>query len=189
VTRTSGRGLGMDIVRRIATGDLGGELTMSTTPGSGTAFTLRVPLTIAVVDVSSFVCSRQTFVVPVSSVDEIFELRKDHLVHGLCPGVPAGARGDRRSRARLAGLPYQPFMPSVNELFRTGAAAVGAGALGVILTGMGDDGLEGARTIASARGSLLTEAASTSVVYGMPRCVYEAGLGAEAAPQSANGSA
>jgi two-component system chemotaxis sensor kinase CheA len=77
VTRTSGRGLGMDIVRRIATGALGGELAMSTTPGAGTTFTLRVPLTIAVVDVFSFVCGRQTFVVPVSSVDEIFELRAD----------------------------------------------------------------------------------------------------------------
>lgn len=85
-------------------------------------------------------------------------------------------------RARLAALPVQSFVPSVNELFRTGAAAVGAGALGVVLTGMGDDGLDGARTIASAGGSLLTEAASTCVVYGMPRCVHEAGLGAEAVP-------
>jgi two-component system chemotaxis response regulator CheB len=85
-------------------------------------------------------------------------------------------------RARLAVLPLQPFTPSVNELFRTGAMAVGAGALGVVLTGMGDDGLEGARTIAAAGGSLLTEAASTCVVYGMPRCIYDAGLGAEAIP-------
>jgi two-component system chemotaxis sensor kinase CheA len=95
VTRTSGRGLGMDIVRRIATGDLGGELTMSTTPGSGTAFTLRVPLTIAVVDVFSFVCGRQTFVVPVSSVDEIFELRKDQ-------DTPLPAAPHVRSPVRVA---------------------------------------------------------------------------------------
>jgi two-component system, chemotaxis family, protein-glutamate methylesterase/glutaminase len=59
---------------------------------------------------------------------------------------------------------------------------VGAGALGVVLTGMGDDGLEGARAIAAAGGSLLTEAASTCVVYGMPRSVFDAGLGAEAVP-------
>jgi two-component system chemotaxis response regulator CheB len=85
-------------------------------------------------------------------------------------------------RARLAALPFQSFIPSVNELFRTGAAAVGAGALGVVLTGMGNDGLEGARAIAAAGGTLLTEAASTCVVYGMPRSVYEAGLGAEAVP-------
>lgn len=109
----------------------------------------------------------------------------------LVPGLVVLARGGMHLhierdgavlRARLAALPYQPFIPSVNELFRTGAAAVGAGALGVVLTGMGDDGLEGARTIAGAGGSLLTEAASTSVVYGMPRCVHEAGLGAVAVP-------
>lgn len=109
----------------------------------------------------------------------------------LVPGLVALARGgmhlhiEREGavlRARLAALPHQPFIPSVNELFRTGTAAVGTGALGVILTGMGDDGLEGARAIAGAGGSLLTEAASTSVVYGMPRSVYEAGLGAEAVP-------
>lgn len=85
-------------------------------------------------------------------------------------------------RARLATLPLQTFTPSVNELFRTGAAAVGPGALGVVLTGMGDDGLSGAHTIAAAGGSLLTEAASSCIVYGMPRCVQEAGLGAEAIP-------
>jgi two-component system, chemotaxis family, sensor kinase CheA len=88
VTRTSGRGLGMDIVRRIATGDLGGELVLSTTPDVGTAFTLRVPLTIAVVEVFSFVCGPQTFVIPVSSVDEIFELARDR---DLTPPVTRGA--------------------------------------------------------------------------------------------------
>ena len=109
----------------------------------------------------------------------------------LVPGLVALARGGMHLRierdgavlrARLTALPFEAFVPSVNELFRSGAAAVGAGALGVVLTGMGDDGLEGARTIASAGGSLLTEAASTCVVYGMPRCVYEADLGAEAVP-------
>jgi two-component system, chemotaxis family, protein-glutamate methylesterase/glutaminase len=109
----------------------------------------------------------------------------------LVPGLVAIARGGvhlrvqregAALRARLAALPVQSFVPSVNELFRSGAAAVGAGALGVVLTGMGDDGLDGARTIAAAGGRLLTEAASTCVVYGMPRCVYDAGLGAEAVP-------
>jgi two-component system chemotaxis response regulator CheB len=43
---------------------------------------------------------------------------------------------------------------------------------------MGDDGLLGARAIAACGGGLLTEAAATCVVYGMPRSVQEAGLGA-----------
>jgi two-component system chemotaxis sensor kinase CheA len=78
----------MDIVHRIATQDLGGELAIVTTPGAGTAFTLRVPLTIAVVEVFSFACGRQTFVVPVAAVDEIFELRPGQ---ELLPPATAGA--------------------------------------------------------------------------------------------------
>jgi two-component system chemotaxis sensor kinase CheA len=74
VTHTSGRGLGMDIVRRIAVRDLGGDLALTTRPGLGTTFTMRVPLTIAIIDVFSFECGPQTFVVPVAAIDEIFEL-------------------------------------------------------------------------------------------------------------------
>ncbi len=80
--------------------------------------------------------------------------------------------------AKLAIRPTGLFMPSVDELFKSGAAAVGSKALGVVMTGMGDDGLIGARAIAAAGGSLVTEAAASCVVYGMPRVVYEAGLGA-----------
>jgi two-component system, chemotaxis family, protein-glutamate methylesterase/glutaminase len=84
--------------------------------------------------------------------------------------------------ARLGTATARQFTPSVDELFETGVTAVGAGALGVVLTGMGDDGLVGARKIAAAGGALLTEASSSCVVYGMPRCVYEAGLGAVDVP-------
>lgn len=105
----------------------------------------------------------------------------------LTPGLVVLARGGmhllvERRGARLHAvtsvLPLRPFMPSVNELFLSGVRAVGARALGVVLTGMGDDGLEGARAIAAAGGMLLTESASSCVIYGMPRCVQEAGLGA-----------
>ena len=85
-------------------------------------------------------------------------------------------------RIQLSHQPVAPFMPSVDELFASAAVAVGPAVLGVVLTGMGDDGLIGARAIAAAGGALLTEAASTCVVYGMPRCVYDAGLEAEAVP-------
>jgi two-component system, chemotaxis family, protein-glutamate methylesterase/glutaminase len=78
--------------------------------------------------------------------------------------------------------PLRAHVPAVDELFVSGASAAGAGVLGVVLTGMGDDGLVGARAIASAEGQLLTESASSCVVYGMPRCVAEAGLGARSAP-------
>jgi two-component system chemotaxis response regulator CheB len=73
-------------------------------------------------------------------------------------------------------------MPSVDELFVSGARAVGRGALGVVLTGMGSDGLAGAQRIHAEGGSLLTESPATSIIYGMPRTVFEAGLGAKSAP-------
>jgi two-component system chemotaxis sensor kinase CheA len=74
VTTTSGRGVGMDIVKRVAVDELRGELTLETEPGRGTRFSLRVPLTITIVDAFSFACADQSFVVPVSMVDEIVEV-------------------------------------------------------------------------------------------------------------------
>jgi two-component system chemotaxis response regulator CheB len=88
-------------------------------------------------------------------------------------------------RARVSPLPLATFRPSVDELFTSGAKAMGETALGVVLTGMGDDGLAGSRLVARAGGALLTESAATCVVYGMPRCVFEAELGARAIPLDA----
>jgi two-component system, chemotaxis family, sensor kinase CheA len=73
-TTTSGRGLGMDIVRRIAVDELGGELSMTTHPDAGTSFTLRAPVTMSVMDVLSFQCGSQAFVVPALVVEEIIEV-------------------------------------------------------------------------------------------------------------------
>ncbi len=87
---TSGRGLGMDIVKRITAGDLGGTVTMTTKLGVGTSFTLRVPVTIAVMDVLSFQCGPQAFVVPASLIDEIFEIEADAIV--APPGRSQGTR-------------------------------------------------------------------------------------------------
>jgi two-component system chemotaxis response regulator CheB len=67
-------------------------------------------------------------------------------------------------------------------LFSSAAEAFGGRVLGVVLTGMGQDGLEGARRIKDAGGTLLTEAAATCIVYGMPRMVWEAGLAAAQLP-------
>ena len=80
VTQTSGRGVGMDIVKRVAVQELGGELTLASTLGAGTRFTLAVPLTIAIVEVFTFECARQAFVVPVAAIEEIFELDDDRMV-------------------------------------------------------------------------------------------------------------
>lgn len=79
-THTSGRGLGMDIVKRVAVGELGGELSVSTVAGEGTKFRFKVPLTIAIIDVFSLSCGSQSFVVPVAAVEEIFDLAQEREV-------------------------------------------------------------------------------------------------------------
>jgi two-component system chemotaxis sensor kinase CheA len=73
-TTTSGRGMGMDIVKKIAVDQLGGDLMMTTIAGVGTKFTLRIPLTIAIVDAFTLETKTQRFVVPVSMIDEIVEV-------------------------------------------------------------------------------------------------------------------
>jgi len=72
--------------------------------------------------------------------------------------------------------PRHGVRPSVDELFVSLAAAFGPRAIGVVLTGMGRDGVEGARAIKAQGGTILAEAESTCTVYGMPRALAEAGL-------------
>lgn len=101
----------------------------------------------------------------------------------LAPGSVAIARGGIHLRVRADAQSISthldphpltaPFCPSVNVLFESAASALGPAVLGVVLTGMGDDGLVGARAIQDARGRTLTESESSCVVYGMPRAVAE----------------
>ncbi len=90
-TTTSGRGLGMDIVKRIVTTDLRGELTLHTRPGQGTTFALRLPLTLTIVDVFLVQCGQAVFVVPVSTVEEIIEVAPTHKLQVPVPGPSRGA--------------------------------------------------------------------------------------------------
>ena len=62
------------------------------------------------------------------------------------------------------------------ELFRSAADVFGERVLGIVMTGMGSDGREGAAWIKARGGAILTEAEESCVVYGMPRSVVEAGL-------------
>ena len=62
------------------------------------------------------------------------------------------------------------------SLFQSAADVYGARVLGVVMTGMGSDGREGAAWIKAKGGTVLTEAEESCVVYGMPRSVVEAGL-------------
>ena len=69
-----------------------------------------------------------------------------------------------------------PHKPSVDVMFQSAAEVYGDRVLGIVMTGMGDDGRAGAAWIKARNGSILTEAEETCIVYGMPRSVVEAGL-------------
>ena len=66
--------------------------------------------------------------------------------------------------------------PSVDVMFQSVAEVYGSRVLGVVMTGMGSDGKQGAAWIKSQGGLVFTEAESSCVVYGMPGAVSEAGL-------------
>jgi len=74
------------------------------------------------------------------------------------------------------GPPENSCRPAVDVLFRSAANLFGPGCLAVVLTGMGQDGLRGAGDIVDAGGALIAQDEETSVVWGMPRAVTEAGL-------------
>jgi two-component system chemotaxis response regulator CheB len=67
------------------------------------------------------------------------------------------------------------YVPSADRLLTSVAHAVGKKAIGVILTGMGDDGVQGARAILDAGGVVVAESETTAVVYGMPGAAVRAG--------------
>jgi two-component system chemotaxis response regulator CheB len=83
-------------------------------------------------------------------------------------GRGAVSRGDEPADGGLR--------PRADLTIRDAADEFGANLLLVVLTGMGKDGLEGARAVKARGGRVLAEAESTCTVYGMPRAVVEAGL-------------
>ncbi len=86
-------------------------------------------------------------------------------------------RADGRLVAHLSVNPVEHLhRPAVDVLFRSAAEACGGRVLGVVMTGMGEDGKEGAAWIKAQGGTVLTEAEESCVIYGMPRAVAEAGL-------------
>jgi two-component system chemotaxis response regulator CheB len=86
-------------------------------------------------------------------------------------------------RAHLDVRPFDtPHRPAVDVLFRSAADVYAERVLGVVMTGMGNDGLVGSGYIKARGGRILTEAESSCVVYGMPRAVVEACVSDRIAP-------
>lgn len=72
--------------------------------------------------------------------------------------------------------------PSVNPLYNSAANWYGSSVLAVMLTGMGDDGIEGARSISERQGYIIAQDERSSVVWGMPGAIAKAGLANQVLP-------
>jgi two-component system chemotaxis response regulator CheB len=91
---------------------------------------------------------------------------------------------------RINANPPENFCrPSADALFRSVARVYGRRAFGVVLTGMGVDGREGARAIVEVGGSVVVQDEATSVVWGMPGAVAAAGLASAVLPLHEMGTA
>jgi two-component system, chemotaxis family, protein-glutamate methylesterase/glutaminase len=86
------------------------------------------------------------------------------------------------------GPPVNFCRPSVDVAFLDAADIYGASALAVVLTGMGHDGLAGARALSDRGAYVIAQDEATSVVWGMPGCIARAGLAQAVLPLSEIGS-
>jgi two-component system, chemotaxis family, protein-glutamate methylesterase/glutaminase len=84
--------------------------------------------------------------------------------------------GLRSSLSLNQAAPENSCRPAVDVLFRSVAKAYGSNVLGVVMTGMGSDGVRGAREIREAGGSVIIQDEPSSVIWGMPGLVHASGL-------------
>jgi two-component system chemotaxis response regulator CheB len=130
-------------------------------------------------------------------LDQRSQVRVREATHGepVLPGQVLIAPGGRHMVVRrlsdaasgetrlIAGLndapPENSCRPSVDVLFRSLAAHLEGNILAVVMTGMGNDGLEGVRALKRRGCACLTQSEASCVVYGMPLAVDEAGLSDE----------
>jgi two-component system chemotaxis response regulator CheB len=122
-------------------------------------------------------------------LDRCCPMRVKQAVAGMpvLPGTIWIAPGDSHMEVKMGphsiahlvlhqGEPLHHCRPAVDVLFRSLAQTFGPGALGLVLTGMGADGLEGSRAIIDADGTVLAQDEASSAVWGMPGRVVAAGL-------------
>jgi two-component system chemotaxis response regulator CheB len=101
----------------------------------------------------------------------------------LAPGTVYLAPDDHHLMVRNAETvtvartpPVDGFRPSASVLFESAARVFGGAAVAVVLTGMGEDGVSGIRSLHAAGGCVIAQDEQTSVIYGMPGATVAAGL-------------
>jgi two-component system, chemotaxis family, protein-glutamate methylesterase/glutaminase len=104
----------------------------------------------------------------------------------VCPGrhcmeLEVSSRGTMKLKVTPPGE-RDRYVPSADRLLTSVAVGLGRRAIGVILTGMGDDGVEGAKRIIEAGGIVIAESEESAVVYGMPGAAVRAGAASQSLP-------
>lgn len=79
VTEFSGRGVGMDVVRRNVE-HMGGSISISSTHGDGTVFTIKIPLTLAIVDGMNIAVGETVFTLPITSIKQSFKIADENQI-------------------------------------------------------------------------------------------------------------
>jgi two-component system, chemotaxis family, protein-glutamate methylesterase/glutaminase len=127
-------------------------------------------------------------------LDKICRIRVKEAEHGdpLPRGLALIAPGNKHTLVKRLGSGFAvdvvegPLVnrhrPSVDVLFRSAARYAGASAIGIIMTGMGDDGAAGLAELREAGGSTLAQDEASCVVYGMPREAVERGAAESVLP-------
>ncbi len=114
----------------------------------------------------------------------IREAQDEDVLH---PGVGLVVPGNQHARImrRADGLPvlalseepkHYPYRPSIDQAMISAAEQFGSSTVGVVLTGMGEDGKHGSQVIKAYGGTIVAQDEASSLIYGMPRAVVEAGL-------------
>ncbi|HER35730.1 MAG: chemotaxis response regulator protein-glutamate methylesterase [Halothiobacillaceae bacterium] len=111
-----------------------------------------------------------------------------YVIPGGRHGEVAGRKGAYKLRLRDPGAD-EHYRPSVSLALSTAAQVAGDDLLAVILTGMGDDGAEGAREVVGCRGHVWAQDQASSVIYGMPAAVAKANLAESILPLGQIGAA
>ena len=93
-----------------------------------------------------------------------------------------GGRSGHLYQRLRRGEPVSGHLPSVDVLFHSVAEVVGAGAVGILLTGMGTDGAEGLLALARTGARTIAQDEATSTVFGMPRAAIALGAAGVVAP-------
>jgi len=106
----------------------------------------------------------------------------DELEAGLVLVAPGGSHMTLETRGRRVVTRIQPgeredkYVPSVDRLFLSAAKCFGDELLGVVLTGMGDDGRKGVRAVNASGGKVIAESEESAVIFGMPLQAIRTGV-------------